>query len=70
MSRQKKNRRIRRMERQALRDYNTLMKGGLTPSPNFPLHEWSNSADFFVKFTLYDESQISYTSSGTSYVTG
>lgn len=70
MSRQKKSRHLRRIGRRAVKDYKTIMKDCPPLLTNLPPHEWLKSGDFFAKFTLYDESQISYTTSGTSYVAG
>lgn len=71
MARHKKNRRIRRIVRRSLRDYTDITQGVPSPLENsIHLKEWTKHGDFFAKFTLYDESQISYTSSGTNYTIG
>lgn len=69
--RHKKNRSNSHAERQSSKkdDYAVIMTSPL-PFLTLPLppQEWSKPGDYFAKFTLYDESQISYTSSSTNYV--
>jgi hypothetical protein len=48
-------------------EYNEMMKGFQYPSiPGHPVPEWSNPSDFIVKFSLYQESPGSITSTETS----
>ena len=49
------------------KEYNEILKGFQYPSiPAQPVPHWSNPADFIVKFSLYQESPSSITSTETS----
>lgn len=49
------------------KEYNEIMKGFNFPTvPDQPTPQWSNPADFIVKFSLYQESPNSITSTETS----
>jgi hypothetical protein len=48
-------------------DYAEIMKGFQYPTvPTQPVPQWSNPTDFIVKFSLYQESPNSITSTETS----
>ena len=50
-------------------EYNEIMKGFQYPSiPAQPVPQWSNPTDFIVKFSLYQESPNSITSTETSTI--
>ena len=49
------------------KEYNEIMKGFQYPiMPSQPIPQWSNPTDFLVKFSLYQESPNSITSTETS----
>ena len=48
-------------------EYNEIMKGFQYPSlPSQQIPQWSNPSDFIIKFSLYQESPNSITSTETS----
>lgn len=50
-------------------EYNEIMKGFQYPSiPAQSVPQWSNPTDFIVKFSLYQESPNSITSTETSAI--
>ncbi len=52
-------------------DYSKLMKDYRKPNVPFsPPHEWANPGDFIIKFSLYQDSPNSITSTDTSPVIG
>lgn len=49
------------------KDYNEIMKGFQYPNiPVIPTPQWTKPSDFIVKFSLYQESPNSITSTDTS----
>lgn len=60
------SRKQRRIIRRATKEYSKIVKADPIPSPIIVPQQWNRQGDSFDKFSMFDETQISYTSADTT----